>query len=364
MPYITHKGSVNSKIWCIFAAPYGSDIPGGSLLSGGMGSVYTKMFLEAGFDLTSIYFCSRAPNTDDAKAVKSIEGELNQYQPPLVLVVGDVAGVFLPELRDKDKLDTSAGQLAKYAGSLLESPALKYPHYCIPVYGPERCVQDWAERNVTTYVDLQKIKDEFLYWRKHGTLQPLPQRVLKYQDMDLDELFSYLDRFSSASILADDIENPTYNVQKYKPHPGYPFLLGLADSATFGISFKLFREKPVENRELWKRLDKLLYEVPTLLGQNIFNYDAAFHEMLGFRIRLDRVQDTLIRHHILWPELSHKLHFMTRQYTREPYYKDDGHGWTHKYLNKYRRYNALDATVTYEIYQAQEEEFKQRPQLR
>jgi hypothetical protein len=105
----------------------------------------------------------------------------------------------------------------------------------------------------------------------------------------------------------------------------------------------------------------LFYDAPVLLGQNFFNYDALFHEMLGFRIRKDRIQDTLIRHHILWPELSHKLQFMTRQYTREPYYKDEGHGWTMKHLNSYRKYNCLDATVTYEIYQAQEEEFNDRP---
>jgi hypothetical protein len=62
--------------------------------------------------------------------------------------------------------------------------------------------------------------------------------------------------------------------------------------------------------------------------------------------------------------LSHKLQFMTRQYTREPYYKDDGHHWTLKYMDKFRRYNCLDACVTREIYDAQELEFNERPQLR
>jgi hypothetical protein len=234
----------------------------------------------------------------------------------------------------------------------------------IPIYGPERCVADWTERNITTYVDLQKVRDEFKYWQKHGSLKPLPERVMKYQDMDMDELLVYLDRFRNAKILSDDIENPTYRSAKYSPHPGYPLIMGLADSSTFGISFKLFRDKPNENRILWRKLDDLYYNVPILLGQNFFNYDALFHNMLGFRIRLERVQDTLLRHHVLWPELSHKLQFMTRQYTREPYYKDEGHGWTLKHMDKYRRYNCLDACVTKEIYDAQELEFEQRPQLK
>jgi uracil-DNA glycosylase len=365
MPYIHPKGSTSSKIWFIFDKPYASDVPRGSLLSGAMGNVFLKMLAEAGIYQNNCYFTSRAPNTDDAHAFINIDGVLNQYQPPLVVTVGDVAGWFLPELRERGgAIATSKGQLAKYTGSLLKATSLQYNHYCMPLYGPERFVQDWAERNVTTYVDLQKLSGELEYWIKQGHLQPLPVRTLKYEDMELDEILGYLDRFRNASVLSDDIENPTWNSTQYAPHPGYPFLIGLADGADFGISFRLFRDKPSENRELWKRLDTLLYDVPVLLGQNFFNYDALFHEMLGFRIRKDRIQDTLIRHHILWPELSHKLQFMTRQYTREPYYKDEGHGWTMKHLNSYRKYNCLDATVTYEIYQAQESEFNDRPQLR
>ena len=361
MPYIAPRGSQKSRIWCVLDKPFGSDK--GTLMTGGMGHVFDKMLNEAGINPYSVYFTSRAPNTDDLHAYANLDAELNTFKPPLVIALGEAAGWFLPDLRTAKTVETNAGQLQKYAGSLLQSHTLQYPHYMMPLYGPDRAVADWKERNITVYVDLQKLRDEYEYWQKHNTLRPLPERVMKYQDMEMDELLSYLDRFDNAPIISDDIENPTYKSVRYSPHPGYPLLLGLADSPTFGISFRLFRDKPSENRELWRRLDKLFYNVPTLLGQNFFNYDALFHEMLGFRVRLDHVQDTLIRHHILWPELSHKLQFMTRQYTREPYYKDEGHGWTLKHMDKYRRYNCLDACVTYEIYQAQEQEFKDRSQL-
>ena len=363
MPYIYPKGQPTSRIWFIFAVPYASCVSRGSLLSGGMGGVFLKMLQEAGIEPNVCFFTSRAPNTDEPHAFQNLEASLAYYKPPFVVVVGGVAGWFLPDLRGRNTVATDAGQLDKYAGSLLEAPNLDYPHFCIPMYGPERAVQDWTERNVTVYVDLQKLKDEFLYWQKYGQLQKLPERTLIYQDIDFDELLSHLERFKNAKMLADDIENPFYDSKEYGV-PGYPFLMGLADSAKFGISFKLFRENPSENRILWRTLDELFYNVPVLLGQNFFNYDALYHKMLGFRVRLDSIQDTLIRHHILWPELSHKLQFMTRQYTREPYYKDEGHGWTFKHLDRYRRYNCLDACVTYEIWEAQEEEFKQRPHLR
>lgn len=364
MPLCSQRGSSSAPIWFVFEQPYSSDVPGGYLLSGGFGKILFRMLQEAKIDINNCYFISHFPNTTDKSFELKIIELANREKPPLVCVVGDAAGVYLPELREKDTNETSKGQLQKYAGSLLKCKSLTYPHYMVPLYGPDRCAADWAERNITTYVDLQKIRDEFEHWRTHSTLRPLPARVLKYNDMEMDELLVYLDRFRSAKILSDDIENPVYNSKQYAPHPGYPFLIGLSDSSDFGISFKLFRDKPSENRILWRKLDDLFYNAPILLGQNIFNYDALFHEACGFRIRLDRVQDTLIRHHILWPELSHKLQFMTRQYTREPYYKDDGHSWTYKYLNRYRRYNALDACVTREIYDAQEEEFKQRPLLR
>ena len=86
--------------------------------------------------------------------------------------------------------------------------------------------------------------------------------------------------------------------------------------------------------------------------------------MLGFRIDKTKVVDTMIRQHILWPELPKDLAFMSRQYTREPYYKDEGHGWNMKNMTKLKRYNALDTTVTFEVYLAQEKEFDERPYLR
>jgi hypothetical protein len=362
MPYIANRGNQKSPLWIVVDRPYDSDIKAGVLFSGGMGFVYEKMFREAGMDMNNFYIASRRPNTDNIGAVSIIEKEIEFYKPPLILVVNEVGNFFLPELRTKKDPEAYRGQLQKNAGSLLQSSMLSYPHYMMPVYGPDRCVADWAERNITTYIDFQKMRDELAYFKKHNTLQPLPQRTLKYQDMELDELLSYIDDFMNYPIIADDIENPIYRTKDYAPHPGYPLLLGLAKSSTFGISFKLFRDKPSENRELWRRLDKLFCTVK-LLGQNIFNYDALFHEALGFGIDVNRMADTLIRHHILWPELSHKLQFMTRQYTREPYYKDESQSWGIKAMDRYRRYNALDACITMEVYQGQDEEFKQRGHL-
>jgi hypothetical protein len=99
------------------------------------------------------------------------------------------------------------------------------------------------------------------------------------------------------------------------------------------------------------------------LGQNYTTFDAHWLRALGFSVNLSLVHDTLIRHHILWPGLRHKLEFQTLQYTRQPYYKEEGHSWTPKAgIDKLMRYNCLDTLVTYEIYNEQQKEFTERAQ--
>jgi hypothetical protein len=123
------------------------------------------------------------------------------------------------------------------------------------------------------------------------------------------------------------------------------------------------RESISETKELWTHLD-ILFRNTITIGQNFFNFDLYYYEYLGFEFDYTRIEDTLIRHHVLWPELPHKLQYLCRQYTREPYYKDEGQGWSVKNMDNLKRYNALDATVTYEVFEGEEEEFAERPHLR
>jgi len=364
MPLIHPRGDPASRIWIVLDHAFPSDEAKGYLLSGGLGYVYEKMFTEAGLSLFDAYVCARRPDTDNPNSYSSVDSSLVHYRPPLVLAVNEVGSYYLEELRMKGEQKSYKTQLNKYVGSLLSSAILGYPHFMIPIHGPDICAQQWDERNVTTYVDFQKLRDEFSFWKTTGNLRPLPQRTLLHGDMELREILNYLERFSRSRYVSTDIETvyPKKGSSFY-PHPGYAIVIGLADSKDFGVSFELFRSLPHENRILWRALEEAL-ENTVLIGQNFFNFDSYFLKALGFSIKFERLLDTLIRHHILWPELPHTLQFMTRQYTRQPYYKDDGKHWALKHMNSLKRYNALDVTVTYEVFEGQEEDFKDRPHLK
>lgn len=367
MPYIPHSGNPESKLWIVFERPFGSDTPKTELCSGGMGHAFKKMLSEANIDLAEVFLCSRKPDSENPTAVCSVESLLAHYQPPLILLVGEAASYFLPDLRPREGQDTFRTQLGKYAGSLLTSPNFSgWQHYAMPIASPDDLMKDWRERNVTTYIDLGKMKEELDYFKVNNSLKPLLVRELHFNEMDTDEVLSYLNRFKSEPLLSEDIETcyPRKGSEYYGEYPGAPVTFGIAPSPTLGISFSIFRETPAATREVWKAMAGLHDGGAGIVGQNFFNFDSWFYSMLGFNLPLDRIQDTLIRHHVLWPELPHKLQFLTRQYTRQCFYKDEGKTWNMKNMSGLRHYNCLDVTVTMEVYLGQEVEFNLRPYLR
>lgn len=367
MPYLHLKGSPSSLCWVIIDKPYPSDIAKGYVFSGGMGYVFEKMMQSAG--ISDYYVAARRPNTDHTDSYAILENDLNHYRPPIIITLEEAGKFLISELAPKyskvksEAAEEEESEIQKYAGSLLQSPLLKYPHYIIPTFGPDTIIKQWQERDIVVNLDLGKAKSELDYFKAHGTLEPLPLRTLKYE-MDFEETLFEVSKCRNSNLVSVDIETVYTNTKsRYYPHPGYPVTVGLATSRLYGISFNLFWPKLHQTMELWRTLATVLAEVPNL-GQNYFNFDAPRFEVLGFEIDYEKIQDTLLRHHILWPELPHKLQFQTRQYTREPYYKDEGKQWNLKDMKQLRRYNCLDVVVTYEVYLEQEKEFDDRPHLR
>lgn len=372
MSLITPKGSPTAPVYVIVEDPYPQDSDKGYIFSAGLGYVFDRMMHDAG--LKDYYVLARRPDPEHRDTYAIVESTINQFRPPFIIPLGDSLGHFYPEARKKQAKKGSLtpeerqADMGKYAGSLLTSGIINYPHYICSTLPPDILVRQWDMRDVCTHLDLGKIRSELDYYLTHNhTLEPLPIYNFEYnfdEPGGFSRLMDRLDYYANQKLLSVDIESIYTNKKSiYWPHPGYPVTIGVASDAQTGISFELFREDRKETISLWRRIDSIFRCTP-LLGQNFFDFDAPRLNALGIDIPYGSISDTLIRHHILWPELPHKLQFQTRQYTRQPYYKDEGHGWNLKDLKKLKRYNCLDVCVTYEIYEKQEEEFNERPHLR
>ena len=368
MSKILPRGNPKSKIWVVTDKPYEKDSNKGYVFSSGYGYVFDNAWRDAG--IKEIPFICAISDIDSTNTLevdyKVLLAAIDYFKPPFILPLGKTASaLFCPETRQKRKgVATDETSLEKYAGSLLSSPDISYPHYVIPQLSPDAVVAHWEYRTVYVGIDLEHVRTEWAFYNQNNGLQPLLKRDLIIQP-SFDDLIGILYEFRNARYLASDIETirPTKSSEHYGKHPGYPYTLSLADSPQRGVSFSLWDYKPEELVTVYRELDRLFSTVGQI-GQNYFTFDTHFLEALGFSICLEKCEDTMLRHQILWPELPHKLQFLTKQYTRQPYYKDEGIGWSPKNKKALMHYNALDSTVTYEVYLGQENEFADRPYLR
>ena len=366
MAIIHSQGSPSSDTWVIIDKPLAKDTEKGYLYSSGLGYLWAKIMEDAGF--SDYYVTCYRPDTEHANAFRDIDGELNHYKPRIIIPLDAAGQKLCPELktvrRKKTYNEDTDSEIFKYAGSPLKSPYLKYEHWVYPTLPPDLITRQYKLRDQVV-LDCAKAHSELEYVRANGIVQPPKQRKLKYQFESFDEILFELDKMFTLELVSNDIETIYFKKasksQFYGKHPGYPIILGLANTEDYGISIDIFRDKDSETVELWRRLDRGFRNNITL-GQNFMSFDANFYEMLGFRFR--RVVDTLLLHHLLWPELPHKLQHLTRQYTREPYYKDENVGASLKNRNRWKIYNAKDACVTLEVYNAMLGELEQRPHLK
>lgn len=326
-------------------------------MSDGSSHELERWLREAALDIT---VC----NIVHVKQQSDLIKDLHAIKPTFIIPLAatghtDTLNTLLPSLINKR---THSVEISKWRGSLLCCEALNWEHYMVPVYTPGQIFKAWDERQ-NAVLCLAKVAEEYNYWRQHQRLNPVPQRRL-IDSPSADDCIDYLTGVLSSppeTVVSIDIENIGVYRGKYKTSARnrIPYVIGFAIDILCGISIELAGFEGNKQGRIWQLIDQILQQKITL-GQNFYTHDCPWLQYIGFRIIPERMHDTLVRHHVLWPELSHKLDYQTFQYTREPYYKDEGKNWTVKEKAKMKRYNCKDVCVTLEIYQQQEEEFHAR----
>lgn len=367
MSIINNYGDTKCPIWVLLDAPYNNDTQDNVVLSGGYGWNFKKIWKLGGLDIyrdthiRTLRPCLGA-TYDTPNILSNLLADIDKFRPTFIVPLSDeILNYLVPDTTQAKEKNSS---LMKWAGSLLQSKYLSYPHYIIGSHPPDWVTRNWDYNEIQAFIDFGHVKEEFNYWRKFGTIQPPTQRSLLVQPT-FPDLVGYLHDCLKLPIVAHDIETirPKKDSFYWHKNPGLPYSIALAKNAKDAVSFSLWDYDEDQSIIIWRLLNEILSKVPQI-GQNYFLFDSHYMEALGFRLCLRDCRDTLIRHHILWPSLKHALHFQTRQYTREPYYKDEGKNFNIKLKKKFLTYGAKDAAVTYEIYERQEEEFNERPWLK
>lgn len=105
---------------------------------------------------------------------------------------------------------------------------------------------------------------------------------------------------------------------------------------------------------IWQELADILGD-PSIgtIGQNLI-FDISFMLQQNNIHTRGPIYDTMVAHHIIWPDFPKGLDFLCSMHTDHPYYKDDGKLWRKPWadLDAFWRYNALDSLVSYDIWEA------------
>lgn len=372
--YVGTRGNTSAPICLVGEAPGADEDQAGIPFCGASGRELDRMLDEVGCSTSECWWTNpyktRPPDNKldrlpelGIPLVRFHEQffeELNAAKPTFICPLGATPlGLLCPETINPR---TKHAEISKWRGSILQSSLLQWPHYVIPSFHPAFLFRSWDERQ-NAVLCLAKMAEEHVYWRTHGCLQPLPQRTL-VADPGADDAIDYLRGVLSSpaeTVVSTDIENIGVYKGKYKtPQRGrVPYVIGFATDPLYGVSIGLAEYDTIKTVQIWSLID-LILRTKKQVGQNYYTHDLPWLQFIGFQPRLALCDDTLVRHHVLWPELSHKLDYQTFQYTRSPYYKDEGKEWTVKERLKLKRYNCMDVCVTLEIYNAQEKEFEER----
>jgi DNA polymerase len=373
--YVGTRGNVGGPIAIVGEAPGADEDQAGAPFVGAAGRELDRMLCEAQIDPSLCWWTNpykvRPPENKLPRLAErgiplslyeaQFAEELAQFRPTFILCLGATAlRILCPQTVNPR---TGNAQITKYQGSLLQSPLVQWPHYVIPALHPAALFRDWSERQ-TTVLCLAKAGEEYDYWKQHNRLQPLPDRKLVAEPA-ADDALDYLRKLCALPPehpVAIDIENiGIYRGKEQTARKNrLPYVIGFSHDPDFAMCIGLADYDTDKTVQVWKLINCVLSKCVQVY-QNGFSHDIPWLSYLGFNINTSKCHDTLVLHWCLWPELSHKLEVLTFQYSRQPFYKDEGRNWSPKEGKaKLRRYNCLDAAVTLECWLAMNKELELR----
>jgi len=364
--YVGGCGPSTAKLALVGEAPGEREEAIGIPFSGPSGKLVDECLESVGISRDSVYLtnvCKVRPPNNDLRLLNLVGHKLDDFIPQLreelrslnpncILAIGATALCAL----------TGLDGIKHYRGSILQTDlgiklvSTLHPAGLLHAESEESKMLSWKD---LTYIkwDFARAVEESRY-PEYDT----PHRNLIACRSSID-LYQFLDRHKSKTIVSVDIE--TFRT--------IPICIALAFSRDEAISIPLvnIHGNVIPRSDLvnlWFEVARILAD-PKIrkVGQN-FKFDekqsdecvngTLFYGLKTYSFWFD----TLLAFRTLYPELPGKLEFITSVLTREPYYKEEGKGFNPK-KDKFDRlllYNARDAAVTFEVYEKELEELKDR----
>lgn len=342
------EGPPDARIVIVGEAPGAHEEKLGRPFVGPAGKLLSRLLARVGISRYSCYVTNvvkERPARNDISAFIRFRSKRVEVTPPyreyeeelLEEIKAIKPNVVVPMGRVPLYALTRKHEIMKWRGSILESETLPGTKV-LPTIHPASALRQWIQTAIIT-TDLQKVKREAEYPDIR-----LPNRELLIRPT-FDEAMSFLDSLMHYNEVAYDIEVVRGEVSciSFAPSPWLAMSIPFHDER--GNYFS-----PAEEAAIWRAIARLLESEDVMkLGQNLI-FDSSFL-FRKYGIITRPIDDTMIAHGILLPELPKGLDFLTSVYTNEPYYKDEGKQWKRPYIDyeQWWLYNAKDSAVVMEV---------------
>ena len=243
-------------------------------------------------------------------------------------------------------------RIMKWRGSVLSGNEEFGRKKLVPTVHPAACLRGQYLWRHLLISDLDKAKKE----SESPEVNLLKRNIII--GPSFSEVMSYLKSCLKCSAVAFDIEVINHQVH----------CISFAKSPTNCMSVPFVKDSGADyfsleqEEEVWLLIAQLLGSPDIMkIGQNLI-FDTSFLLQQNHIHTRGKIGDTMILHHIMYPDFKKGLDFLCSMHTDIPYYKDDGkmHKGMDGDIRVFWNYNGLDSVAAFAIWKVLEKEAEEQ----
>ncbi len=236
--------------------------------------------------------------------------ELDALAPNIIVTLGIAPTLAL----------TGISKLATYRGYVYNSTGLAVQRKVIPTFSPGSTIRGNYVNRFVIQSDLRKAKQE-------SSIPELirPDRKLLYSFHTVEEVLQWMEVFYNAKEVSFDIEVINYEISciSFSLDPSMAVVIPIGESELQRTGWT-----ELEELQIWRAIQRVLGNPASdKIVQNGAAFDIPFMLMnIGMTVR-GKIKDTMIGHHVAFPDLPKGLGFLGSIYCGSQEYWKDAVKW-------------------------------------